>query len=181
MILPLPIQNNNTITVKAEVLQKLLEFSEAAMQGDYSKRVITDFSDDIVTKIANNLNRFANKMQLDPSGSDCDQDQTVNTFMEVISSYTNLDFKQKLPISENGTIWDAIATGINMLGDELEHSTASRHELELEKNRLKKAIQQAEEANKAKSQFLANMSHEIRTPLNGILGLTQVLLNELKD
>src|SRR5258708_6127648 len=151
------------------------------MKGDYTKRVITDFSDDLITKISNTLNRYADKMQLDPTGSSSDQDQMVNTFMDVIGSYTNLDFKQKLPISENGTIWDAIASGINMLGDELEQSTASRQELERERNLLKEAKKVAEEANKAKSSFLANMSHEIRTPLNGILGLTQVMMHEVTD
>ena len=39
----------------------------------------------------------------------------------------------------------------------------------------------AEAANIAKSKFLATMSHEIRTPLNGILGLSQVLQQELTD
>src|SRR5882724_10853145 len=159
MTLPLSVQNDSTVNVNAEVLVKLLEYSEALMKGDYSRRVITDFSDDIITKISNNFNRFADQMQLDSTCSNFDQDKTVNMFMEVIGSFTNLDFKQKLPISENGTIWDAIATGINMLGDELEQSTASKHELEQEQNRLKETMLQAEEANKAKSRFLANMSH----------------------
>ncbi len=61
---------------------------------------------------------------------------------------------------------------VNLVNDGLAQEIESRIKTQ---EQLKRAKQQADQANQSKSLFLANMSHEIRTPMNAILGFSELL------
>lgn len=46
---------------------------------------------------------------------------------------------------------------------------------------LIKEKNKSDEMNRIKSTFLANMSHELRTPLNGILGFSELLIDQIEE
>ena len=60
---------------------------------------------------------------------------------------------------------------------QMDVSQAYRKEQELLRE-AHRAKQEADDANKAKSEFLSHMSHDLRTPLNGIIGFTEYALKE---
>lgn len=54
-------------------------------------------------------------------------------------------------------------------------------ELTIVNNNLKSAKDKAEEASLLKSQFVSTISHELRTPLYGVIGITNMLIDEHKE
>jgi signal transduction histidine kinase/ActR/RegA family two-component response regulator len=92
--------------------------------------------------------------------------------------------KMKLQTDEYGQVAGLITDFFNhndILQEEIEYRRNSEKALqkaaqELEKTTIEKI--RAEQAHLAKSEFLSTMSHEIRTPINGVIGITNLLMDE---
>ncbi|MGB1016698.1 MAG: ATP-binding protein, partial [Nannocystaceae bacterium] len=99
-------------------------------------------------------------------------DDRLDQMLGVVTRMAVFDFSTKVDVFE-GDDWsmNALAIGLNMLGEELENST----------RQLTRTRNHALAANQAKSSFLANMSHELRTPLNAIIGYSELIREELPE
>ncbi len=81
------------------------------------------------------------------------------------------DLDYRVPVTANDEI-GALGESFNTMAAELSRTF---NEVRVTMAALTEAKEEAEVANKAKSDFLASMSHELRTPLNAIIGFAQVL------
>jgi PAS domain S-box-containing protein len=76
-----------------------------------------------------------------------------------------------IDISERKRLEEALKAERTLLAQRVEERTAA----------LTTANTELAKANHLKDEFLASMSHELRTPLNSILGLTEVLIEQLPE
>lgn len=108
----------------------------------------------------------------------------TNLWNTILSGKTwHGEFKNK---KKNGELYweNALISPIIDSDGKITHFVAVKEDITDKKKMIEELIEakeKAEEMNRIKSNFFANMSHELRTPMVGILGFSEVLMNELKD
>ncbi len=82
-------------------------------------------------------------------------------------------------LRKDGNVADiAVTTALLELSQKRRFMVSTVRDMTERKNmmrNLRRAKEDADGANRAKSSFLANMSHELRTPLNAIIGFTEIM------
>lgn len=95
-------------------------------------------------------------------------EERFGQLLESLARMAGGDLDHRIGISSRHDHVDAVAHAINVLVGELQLITAD----------LRRAKEEAESANLAKTTFLRNVSHELRTPLTVILGMSDLIASQ---
>ncbi|MCA9016603.1 MAG: response regulator, partial [Planctomycetaceae bacterium] len=132
-----------------------------------------------IESLENKLDTFTRRLHPD------DADAVFSRITELLEGRTEVYFSEHRMLKADGSIiwvqdrgmiveWTESGEPVRMIGSFSD--ITERKEWE---EKLGKARQEAESANRVKSEFLATMSHEIRTPMNGVIGMTNILMDTL--
>ena len=121
-----------------------------------------------------------------------DKDRVMREYNETLYDYTGqktYDVEYRLLTKNRGYRWYRAVGKPTRRSDgspkfyvgvfiDITEQKEMMQELARQRESLSVALEEANQANKAKTAFLSNMSHEIRTPMNAIIGLDRIALND---
>lgn len=92
-----------------------------------------------------------------------------------------VDYESRHLTSDGSDIWLSWAFITDMPNSRIYGIGRDITERKLYEESLKYAKEEAEKADRSKTEFLANISHEIRTPLNAVMGFSELLSSRVHD
>jgi len=110
---------------RANRINSIVGFIEQLASGNLDMPDIPSGKGDDLDQIAEGLNKLAKRHSADYL-SYAEVEQRMNGIVDFVASLASLNFTETVAISDKSDIFDALATGMNMLGEELQKSVVSR-------------------------------------------------------
>lgn len=103
-------------------LSEVIELIRRLADGDLEARGVLSANGDELDQIIESINSLAQQL----SARKNESEQKLNSILTSIIAISALNFDHRAEVSDSGDVFDAVAVGLNALGEELEASVVSR-------------------------------------------------------
>lgn len=175
-------KQNKTELLEASICEVYNDFSQHYRKtGDYEKALYyLSLYKDLKEKIYNS--ERTNKVKIAGGEIEAEEYKRQIDKIEGEKHEQSKDLKEsKLTVLLLVIIFFILLLLVYLLYKNNKFRELSNNELKIANEALKIAKEKAEVASQLKSQFVSTISHELRTPLYGVVGITDIIIDEHKE